>query len=168
MAGSQYTRQIGVSRPCRFQRTVKDHSTCPWHLSRSTAIKSCSGPSYQLVKPILPVSKECKNTLKLLWVLPIFVLSRKGYVRWGKKVLFFRSMLARDLQSIVLYDTEGKFSGVRRPNSKLPIEIDGMKIVIEDAIGSTGLELKVKFLSWLKKVLAFFVGQRRNCAETEC
>lgn len=54
-----------------------------------------------------------------------------------------RSMLARDLQSIVLYDQEGKFVGVRRPNSKLPIEIDGMQIVIEDAIGSSGLELKV-------------------------
>lgn len=53
-------------------------------------------------------------------------------------------MLARDLQSIVLYDKEGKFVGVRRPNSKLPIEIDGIKIIIEDAIGSTGLELKVK------------------------
>nr|XP_010941947.1 cytochrome c biogenesis protein CCS1, chloroplastic isoform X2 [Elaeis guineensis] len=52
------------------------------------------------------------------------------------------SMLARDLQSIVLYDQEGKFAGVRRPSSKLPIEIDGMKIVIEDAIGSTGLDLK--------------------------
>lgn len=52
------------------------------------------------------------------------------------------SMLARDLQSIVLYDKEGKFAGVRRPNSKLPIEIDGTKIVIVDAIGSTGLDLK--------------------------
>ncbi|XP_020096120.1 cytochrome c biogenesis protein CCS1, chloroplastic [Ananas comosus] len=52
------------------------------------------------------------------------------------------SMLARDLQSIVLYDQEGKFAGIRRPNSKLPIEIDGMKIVIEDAIGSSGLDLK--------------------------
>lgn len=52
------------------------------------------------------------------------------------------SMLARDLQSIVLYDEEGKFAGVRRPNSKLPIEINGNKIVIVDAIGSTGLELK--------------------------
>lgn len=52
------------------------------------------------------------------------------------------SMLARDMQSIVLYDKEGKFAGVRRPNSKLPIEIDGTKIVIVDAIGSTGLELK--------------------------
>ncbi|GMH16244.1 hypothetical protein Nepgr_018085 [Nepenthes gracilis] len=52
------------------------------------------------------------------------------------------SMLARDLQSVVLYDQEGKFVGVRRPNSKLPIEIDGTKIVILDAIGSTGLDLK--------------------------
>lgn len=54
-------------------------------------------------------------------------------------------MLARDLQSIVLYDQEGKFVGVRRPNSKLPIDIDGTKIVIVDAIGSTGLDLKVRF-----------------------
>ncbi|OMO73802.1 hypothetical protein CCACVL1_17137 [Corchorus capsularis] len=52
------------------------------------------------------------------------------------------SMLARDLQSIILYDQQGKFFGVRRPNSKLPIEIDGTKIVIVDAIGSTGLDLK--------------------------
>lgn len=56
-----------------------------------------------------------------------------------------RSMLARDLQSIVLYDEEGKFAGVRRPNSKLPIEINGTQILIEDAIGSTGLDLKVSF-----------------------
>lgn len=61
--------------------------------------------------------------------------------------LTFRSMLARDLQSIVLYDKEGKFAGVRRPNSKLPIEIDGTKIVIVDAIGSTGLDLKVIHLN---------------------
>ncbi|XP_020256395.1 cytochrome c biogenesis protein CCS1, chloroplastic [Asparagus officinalis] len=52
------------------------------------------------------------------------------------------SMLARDLQSIVLYDQEGKFAGVRRPSSKLPIDIDGIRIVIEDAIGSSGLDLK--------------------------
>lgn len=52
------------------------------------------------------------------------------------------SMLGRDLQSIVIYDQEGKFAGVRRPNSKLPIDIGGTKIVIVDAIGSTGLDLK--------------------------
>uniref|UniRef100_A0A7N2MY97 PFU domain-containing protein n=1 Tax=Quercus lobata TaxID=97700 RepID=A0A7N2MY97_QUELO len=51
------------------------------------------------------------------------------------------SMLARDLQSIVIYDLEGKFSGVRRPGSKLPIDIDGSRIVIVDAIGSSGLDL---------------------------
>jgi len=45
-----------------------------------------------------------------------------------------------------VYDLDGKFAGIRRPSSKLPIEINGMKIVIEDAIGSTGLELKVKRL----------------------
>nr|AKF43185.1 cytochrome c biogenesis protein [Pelargonium tetragonum] len=52
------------------------------------------------------------------------------------------SMLARDLQSVVLYDQEGKFAGVRRPNSKLPIDIDGKKIEVLDAIGSSGLDLK--------------------------
>ncbi|KAI6677818.1 hypothetical protein NL676_038614 [Syzygium grande] len=52
------------------------------------------------------------------------------------------SMLARDLQSIILYDQDGKFAGVRRPNSKLPIDIGGTKVVIVDAIGSTGLSLK--------------------------
>lgn len=54
-------------------------------------------------------------------------------------------MLARDLQSIVLYDQDGKFVGVRRPNSNLPIEIGGTKVVIVDAIGSSGLDLKVIF-----------------------
>lgn len=52
-------------------------------------------------------------------------------------------MLARDMQSVVLYDQEGKFAGVRRPNSKLPIDIDGIRIVVLDAIGSTGLDIKV-------------------------
>ncbi|KAJ6310625.1 hypothetical protein OIU76_015364 [Salix suchowensis] len=37
---------------------------------------------------------------------------------------------------------KGNLLGVRRPNSKLPIDIDGMTIIIEDAIGSSGLELK--------------------------
>lgn len=52
-------------------------------------------------------------------------------------------MLARDMQSVVLYDQEGKFVGVRRPSSELPIEIDGVRIVVLEAIGSTGLEIKV-------------------------
>lgn len=52
-------------------------------------------------------------------------------------------MLARDMQSVVLYNQEGKFAGVRRPKSKLPIDIDGVRIIVLDAIGCTGLEIKV-------------------------
>ncbi|KAH9610579.1 hypothetical protein KSS87_014695 [Heliosperma pusillum] len=74
------------------------------------------------------------------------------------------SMLARDLQSIVLYDLEGKFVGVRRPNAKLPIEIDGVKIVIVDAIGSTGLELKL----WaLQDGTTVVIGGKTNRAKAE-
>ena len=64
-------------------------------------------------------------------------------------------MLARDLQSIVLYDQDGKFVGVRRPSSKLPIEINGNEILIEDAIGSTGLDLKVRLTDSLFQIYSW-------------
>ncbi|KAG4385187.1 hypothetical protein GLYMA_12G045901v4 [Glycine max] len=74
------------------------------------------------------------------------------------------SMLARDLQSIVLYDKEGKFAGVTWPNSKLPINIDGSEIVIVDAIGSSGLDLKI----WaLQDGTAVFIGVKTNRAKME-
>ena len=60
-------------------------------------------------------------------------------------------MLARDLQSIVIYDMEGKFSGVRRPGSKLPIDIDGSRIVIVVAIGSSGLGLDLKVMTQINR-----------------
>ncbi|CAM6106751.1 unnamed protein product [Calypogeia fissa] len=53
------------------------------------------------------------------------------------------SILARDLQSVVIYDQEGKFVGVRRPGSGKPIDVDGVSIVVDDLIGSSGLELKM-------------------------
>ncbi|KAK4340309.1 hypothetical protein RND71_041771 [Anisodus tanguticus] len=53
-----------------------------------------------------------------------------------------RSILARDLQSNIPFDKEGKFAGVRRPNLNLPIEIDGSKISIGDEIGSSSLDQK--------------------------
>ncbi|KAI3517000.1 hypothetical protein L1887_16205 [Cichorium endivia] len=46
-------------------------------------------------------------------------------------------MLLRDLQSVVLYDEDEKFVRVHRPNSKLPIEINGTKIEIVDHNPST-------------------------------
>eukprot|EP00850_Spirogloea_muscicola_P019131 SM000184S03764 [mRNA] locus=s184:86963:89444:- [translate_table: standard] len=53
------------------------------------------------------------------------------------------SILARDLQSVVVYDSKGDFVGVRRAGSQKPLTVDGATIVIEDIIGSTGLELKM-------------------------
>lgn len=52
------------------------------------------------------------------------------------------SILARDPQSVVLYDKEGKFAGVRRPGSGKPITVDGVQIIVDEVIGSTGLEMK--------------------------
>ena len=33
------------------------------------------------------------------------------------------SLFARDFQTVVIYDSQGKFVGVRRPGSGLPIEV---------------------------------------------
>jgi len=52
------------------------------------------------------------------------------------------SILARDPQSVVFYNTKGQFVGVRRPGSKKPIEVEGIKLVVEDIVGATGLEIK--------------------------
>ena len=52
------------------------------------------------------------------------------------------SIVARDFQSVAIYDSKGAFAGVRRPESKKPIAVDGLNIVIGNIKGSTGLELK--------------------------
>lgn len=53
-----------------------------------------------------------------------------------------RLVLARDFQTVVLYDSKGEFVGVRRPGSGAAIDVDGMKILINSITGSTGLEFK--------------------------
>ena len=54
------------------------------------------------------------------------------------------SLVARDFQSVAIYDSKGSFIGVRRPQSKKPIAIpqDHIQLTIEEIAGSTGLELK--------------------------
>lgn len=52
------------------------------------------------------------------------------------------TVLARDFQTVILYDTSGAFAGVRRIESKKPIVVNGMEIVVDNIIGSTGLEIK--------------------------
>lgn len=53
------------------------------------------------------------------------------------------SILARDLQNVVVYDSQGEFVGVRRPGSNRPITVEGVRLVFDDLIGATGLELKM-------------------------
>eukprot|EP00271_Cylindrocystis_brebissonii_P005528 TRINITY_DN17608_c0_g1_i1.p1 TRINITY_DN17608_c0_g1~~TRINITY_DN17608_c0_g1_i1.p1 ORF type:complete len:607 (+),score=132.82 TRINITY_DN17608_c0_g1_i1:382-2202(+) len=53
------------------------------------------------------------------------------------------SILARDFQNVVVYDADGNFVGVRRPGSARPISVNGVELVVDEVIGSTGLELKM-------------------------
>ena len=53
------------------------------------------------------------------------------------------SFLARDLQSVVIYDSQGTFIGVRRPGSGKPLTVEGVDIVVEGIIAASGMEMKV-------------------------
>ncbi|MEW5300987.1 MAG: hypothetical protein WDW36_003873 [Sanguina aurantia] len=52
------------------------------------------------------------------------------------------SILTRDPQSVIFYDRQGKFVGIRRPGSGKSIEVEGVQIVVTGVVGSTGLEIK--------------------------
>lgn len=129
MDGKEVMRKtISVNDPLRYGG-ITIYQT-DWSISALQILKDNEGP-YNLAMAPLQINGDKKLFGTFLPVGDINSPDVKGI-----------SMLARDLQSIVLYDKEGKFAGVRRPNSKLPINIDGSEIVIVDAIGSSGLELK--------------------------
>jgi len=52
------------------------------------------------------------------------------------------SFLAKDFESIIIYNSKGEFVGVRRPTSKKPIQVDGIEVVLGDIIGASGMEFK--------------------------
>lgn len=52
------------------------------------------------------------------------------------------TLVARDFQSVALYDSTGAFVGVRRPGSGTPATVDGAVVYVDALVGSTGLELK--------------------------
>ncbi|GAU31687.1 hypothetical protein TSUD_63210, partial [Trifolium subterraneum] len=129
MDGKEVMRKtISVNDPLRYDG-ITIYQT-DWSISALQILKDNEGP-YNLAMAPLKINGDKKLYGTFLPVGDINSPDVKGI-----------SMLARDLQSIVLYDKEGKFAGVRRPNSKLPINIDGSEIVIVDAIGSSGLDLK--------------------------
>ncbi|XP_050234698.1 cytochrome c biogenesis protein CCS1, chloroplastic isoform X2 [Mercurialis annua] len=121
-------KTISVNNPLRYGGFTIYQTD--WSFSALQILKNDEGP-FNLAMAPLKINGDKKLFGTFLPVGDVDSPNVKGI-----------SMLARDLQSIVLYDQEGKFVGVRRPNSNLPIEIDGTKIVIEDAIGITGLDLK--------------------------
>ncbi|KAL9296444.1 hypothetical protein ACSQ67_022340 [Phaseolus vulgaris] len=129
MDGKEVMRKtISVNDPLRYGG-ITIYQT-DWSISALQILKDNEGP-YNLAMAPLQINGDKKLYGTFLPVGDINSPDVKGI-----------SMLARDLQSIVLYDKEGKFVGVRRPNSNLPINIDGSEIVIVDAIGSSGLDLK--------------------------
>ncbi|XP_057456366.1 cytochrome c biogenesis protein CCS1, chloroplastic [Lotus japonicus] len=129
MDGKEVMRKtISVNDPLRYGG-VTIYQT-DWSISALQILKDNKGP-YNLAMAPLKINGDKKLYGTFLPVGDINSPDVKGI-----------SMLARDLQSIVLYDKEGKFAGVRRPSSKLPINIDGSEIIVVDAIGSSGLDLK--------------------------
>ncbi|XP_022136221.1 cytochrome c biogenesis protein CCS1, chloroplastic [Momordica charantia] len=121
-------KTISVNNPLRYGGFTIYQTD--WGFSALQILKNDEGPFNLAVAP-LKINGDKKLYGTFLPVGDVDAPDVKGI-----------SMLARDLQSIVLYDLEGKFVGVRRPSSRLPIDINGIKIEIVDAIGSTGLELK--------------------------
>ncbi|CAK8576563.1 unnamed protein product [Lathyrus sativus] len=129
MDGKEVMRKtISVNDPLRYEG-ITIYQT-DWSISTLQVLKDKEGP-FNLAMAPLKINGDKKLYGTFLPFGDVNSPNVKGI-----------SMLARDLQSIVLYDTEGKFAGVRRPNSNLPINIDGSEIVIVDAIGSSGLDLK--------------------------
>lgn len=130
LEGKEVLRKtIKVNDPLRYGG-ITIYQT-DWSISALQVLKDDEGPFNLAMAPLQMNGGDKKLYGTILPVGSVDSPNVKGI-----------SMLARDLQSVVLYDQEGKFAGIRRPNSKLPIEIDGSKIEVLDAIGSSGLNLK--------------------------
>ena len=114
--------------------------------SSSSSISSTSGT----------ISDGDESSKREELVLPMANLENKGDFKgkiWGtflpvgddadaKKNKKGISLVARDFQSVAIYDSKGAFVGVRRPSSKKPIDVDNISLIVEEISGATGLELK--------------------------
>ena len=90
------------------------------------------------MRPRRPACRGPAGVQGKLWA--TFLPSREGEQGQAPRGV---SMLARDFQLVTLYKADGTFAGVRRIGSGTPIEVEGMRILIDGAVGATGLELKV-------------------------
>ena len=91
----------------------------------------------RLALPMAPLEGRLEGVQGRLWgaFLPL-KQEESGRVRGV-------SIVARDLQTVTVYDSSGAFVGVRRPGSQLqPLEVDGLGLSVEAISGATGVELK--------------------------
>ena len=117
--------------------TNSESSSSSKSRSSSSSSSSSIGKREELVLPM--ANLENKGNFKgKIWgtFLPI---GEDADANENKKGV---SLVARDFQSVAIYDSKGVFVGVRRPTSKKPIDVDNISLVVEEISGATGLELK--------------------------
>jgi len=135
-----------ITKAAAEDTTNSDNSESGSSSSSSSSISSTSGT----------ISDGDESSKREELVLPMANLENKGDFKgkiWGtflpvsddadakenKKGI---SLVARDFQSVAIYDSKGAFVGVRRPSSKKPIDVDNISLIVEEISGATGLELK--------------------------
>ncbi|XP_002977026.2 cytochrome c biogenesis protein CCS1, chloroplastic [Selaginella moellendorffii] len=123
--GELLRKTISVNNPLRIAGATIYQTD--WGISTVLVRIDDSEPFNLAMAPLRKGDNKLFGTL-----IPEGVLNSKGI-----------SILARDLESVVVYDKKGEFVGVRRVGSQKPIEVDGVNLVVDDMIGSTGLEVKM-------------------------
>ncbi len=109
----------------------------PTTTTTTSAVNGDASPPQTVRLPFAEVQNKLKVNGKT-WAtfLPLEAPSTAGGAPRGI------TLLAQDFQSVVLYDGDGKFVGVRRPGSNKPIQMEGVTIVVKDIVGSSGIQLK--------------------------
>jgi cytochrome c biogenesis protein len=64
-------------------------------------------------------------------------------------VALLRAVLAKDLQQVVFYDSDGQFVGARRPGSGKPQQVEEQWFIIDEIIGASGMQMKHDPGTWI-------------------
>ena len=137
---SMSSMRVTVIPKIEVDATNSDNNSESSSKSRSSSSSSSSSSIGKREELVLPMANlENKGNFKgKIWgtFLPI---GEDADANENKKGV---SLVARDFQSVAIYDSKGVFVGVRRPTSKKPIDVDNISLVVEEISGATGLELK--------------------------
>jgi len=129
---------ISVNDPLRFAgitiyQTDWDMKALVLLINRKSEVLSKS----PIIVPLVSL-KEYSNITENSWGSFIPLKPRNKTTNQARGI----SIVARDFQSIAVYDGDGVLTGIRRFGCKKNIKVEGLEIVVLDAIGSTGLDLK--------------------------